>query len=613
MATAKFAGYERRVMSGAGTALKWLERAKTAGKYASAFTGTGGVVRQAFTSAGYTVAVEGTEQVVANLIDPTNKIDLEGLAKQAAIEGLVSMFGGVTQGAFVKALSARFGARLATKYALSEETVGVILNVAGATTSSFYNVPAEIALKKIISGEAVPSSLADVARMVTEEAITSGLMEYAGTFVHARGGDASPAAPLTTRDIAAPRAIVETLAGPEGVPLPSLPKISSEITPQQAQKVVAYVNKHPEAIKDRNKPGKRHAPVGEGHEIVEVTSRDAPLGIGCLLRSPGGLSVPCPRGMGGPGRLVEQGEINRLLERDLPPDVKNDLFKTLAQAVRSRDYDPEHLARMITALRSMKRRDLNRFMSTRVQINRNTETMVYHTEESIWWGRMDKSHTEEISMLEAQLRGYGTSGGPRRRNRTATGVQGATLAETTTPGGEHSITSLIGDPMPREGLEAVLPSRGEVRNTAFRQSLDIMVGERLHMVGAGFGPETATGVAHGSSFVNQSLQNRGVEDLIRFLHKNRPEGIRYIVHIDGHTRVAGDGETRILERITYKVRAVLELPNGKFKPLRDIFEGTISHPQEIRAATRPRGRGDIQGIGLEVESGYGALVEHFGL
>ncbi|MBW2690220.1 MAG: DUF4157 domain-containing protein, partial [Deltaproteobacteria bacterium] len=38
---------------------------------------------------------------------------------------------------------------------------------------------------------------------------------------------------------------------------------------------------------------------------------------------------------------LEQGEINRLLERDLPPDVKNDLFKTLAQAVRSRDYDPE--------------------------------------------------------------------------------------------------------------------------------------------------------------------------------------------------------------------------------------------------------------------------------
>lgn len=69
----------------------------------------------------------------------------------------------------------------------------------------------------------------------------------------------------------------------------------------------------------------------------------------------------------------------------------------------------------------------------------------------------------------------------------------------------------------------------------------------------------------------------------------------------------------MLESITYKVRAVEELPNGELRPLRDMFQGTITHPQQIRAATRPRGRGDIQGIGLEVEPQFGALAEHFGL
>jgi hypothetical protein len=69
----------------------------------------------------------------------------------------------------------------------------------------------------------------------------------------------------------------------------------------------------------------------------------------------------------------------------------------------------------------------------------------------------------------------------------------------------------------------------------------------------------------------------------------------------------------MLERITYRVRAVEELPDGGFRPLREVFEGTITHPQNIRAATRPRGRGDLQGIGIEVETQFGALAEYFGL
>ncbi len=223
VATARFAGYERRVMKGAGTAVKWLERAKTAGKIASAFTGTGGVIRSAIGAAGYTFAQEGSEQVVAHWIDPSNKIDLQGLAEQAAIEGLAGLFGGLTQGAFVEALTARFGARLVTKYGLSEATARTVLSAAGATTSSFYNVPAKMALDKIISGKAFPQSLAEVCNLVTDSAVESGLMDTAGSFVHAHSAapehTAEPAAPQGTHEITGSREVVDALAGPEGAPL----------------------------------------------------------------------------------------------------------------------------------------------------------------------------------------------------------------------------------------------------------------------------------------------------------------------------------------------------------------------------------------------------------
>lgn len=44
-----------------------------------------------------------------------------------------------------------------------------------------------------------------------------------------------------------------------------------------------------------------------------------------------------------------------------------------------------------------------------------------------------------------------------------------------------------------------------------------------------------------------------------------------------------------------------------------MFQATITHPENIRAATRSRGKGDIQGIGIEVEQGFGQMAEHFGL
>jgi hypothetical protein len=246
LATARFAGYERRVMKGAGTAVKWLERAKTAGKIASAFTGTGGVVRAAVGAAGYSFAQEGSEQVVAHWIDPSNKIDIKGLTQQAAIDGLATLFGGVTQGAFVNALAARFGARLVTKYGLSEGAARTILSAVGATTSSFYNVPAKLALDKIIAGKASPSSLADVCNMVTNEAVQSGALDLAGSYVHAHSAktapEPEPSVPRTGPEIAAPHAAVEALAGPEGaqfaVPRPA-PSVGGPVRGKEPTTIIA--------------------------------------------------------------------------------------------------------------------------------------------------------------------------------------------------------------------------------------------------------------------------------------------------------------------------------------------------------------------------------------
>lgn len=218
-------------------------------------------------------------------------------------------------------------------------------------------------------------------------------------------------------------------------------------------------------------------------------------------------------------------------------------------------------------------------------------------------------------MLEAQLRGYGASSGPSRRPPANLAAPGATLAETSRAPGQHDITTLIGDSaLLRQGLEKILPARGQVKDPALKQSFYIMVAERLHAVGRGIGAESDKGIGHGASFINQVLQNRGVEALMRFLHRERPPGIRFIVHVDVRTRTVGHGgETQMLESITYRVRAVEEMPDGSFRPVRDMFEGTITQPKDIKAATRPRGRGDIQGIGVEVEPSFGALAEHFGL
>lgn len=162
--------YEERVMSGAGVAVKWLERAKFAGKLAAGVASGGySLGAQALVAGAYTFAQEGAQQVSEVAHGLRDSIDLQGLVQQASVDGAMSLFGAVTQGAFAKTLTARFGEKLAADYGprIAERIIGG----AATATSQFYATPANIVLERIISGGKMPGSIEEFADMVVDETI----------------------------------------------------------------------------------------------------------------------------------------------------------------------------------------------------------------------------------------------------------------------------------------------------------------------------------------------------------------------------------------------------------------------------------------------------------
>ncbi len=186
-AATQFARYEERVLSGAGVAVKWLERAKTAGKLAAGVaTGGYSLGAQALVAGLYTFVQEGAQQVSEVAHGLRDSIDLQGLVQKASVEGAMSLFGAVTQGAFARTLTARFGTKLAADYGprIAERVIGG----AATATSQFYATPANIVLERIISGGEMPGSIEEFADMVVDETIKSvatdlglGLLPGAGT------------------------------------------------------------------------------------------------------------------------------------------------------------------------------------------------------------------------------------------------------------------------------------------------------------------------------------------------------------------------------------------------------------------------------------------------
>jgi hypothetical protein len=146
-AAERFSSYEQRVMKGAGIAIVWLERMKMAGKIAAGVaTGGWSLAGQAAAAATYVFVQEGAQQKAEVSQGLRESVDFNALFKQSAMEGALSFLGGLTQGAFSKALATRFGASLATKFgpAVAER----VISAGAAVTSSFYTTSADLVLSE---------------------------------------------------------------------------------------------------------------------------------------------------------------------------------------------------------------------------------------------------------------------------------------------------------------------------------------------------------------------------------------------------------------------------------------------------------------------------------
>jgi len=320
---------------------------------------------------------------------------------------------------------------------------------------------------------------------------------------------------------------------------------------------------------------------------------------------------------------VMRGSMARILSRELPQELEHHILEVVTRVVGLPDTDATHLARMLEVLSHSDEVTVFEQMANtivRLNMNRPNGERIFHGIDSVFWGPHQGlsgggrglSNFEEVSMLEAQLRGYRPSQGTTRS--VPTGVSGEALeAARTAEGAQASV--LLGDPVARANFERVLESRGEVLRRALQDPelmgisnrLTQMIAERLHLSGAGFGVELVVGISYGPQLINQVLQNRGVEAFIRMLQSSRPAGVRYVVTMDLQTitRTVGDESFEFFESVTYQVRAVSRNADGTLTEVRPMFETTID--ASVTDAERL-----AENIGLSAEPGFGAVAGHLG-
>jgi len=97
------------------------------------------------------------------------------------------------------------------------------------------------------------------------------------------------------------------------------------------------------------------------------------------------------------------------------------------------------------------------------------------------------------------------------------------------------IDAMVGAPIPREGMEKVLPTRKGY--------------ERAHLLGPGLGADMPQGILYAPSVVNQKLQNQGIEHLIRAMYAQKYPGAEFRVVLTATPHPGGD----LLARANYKL------------------------------------------------------------
>ena len=237
-AAQKIFAYDHRVETGAATAVKWLNRVKTAGSIAASIAaGPLGITGSALVAGGYTFVQQGAQNVSELAHGQRTDLGLAGLVKQAGTATVMGLLGGALQSRFQAAMSARLAAMTGSAGGAMRE---VAVSSAAAMTSSVYNTAAEAVLNAVVNGQALPKDANAFADLIVDKALEAGAMDVAlrgpsarvakeyqawragrttavipGTAVEAAGQAAKPGeagAKQPTSDIPDPRTMPEDVA-----------------------------------------------------------------------------------------------------------------------------------------------------------------------------------------------------------------------------------------------------------------------------------------------------------------------------------------------------------------------------------------------------------------
>jgi hypothetical protein len=180
----RFMSYEERVMTGAGTAVKWLGRMKTAGSIAAGIASGGlGLTGSALVAGGYTLAQEGAGRLSEMHYGQRKHFGVASLIEEAGVSAVMTVLGGALQSRF----QAAFKARLDKIPGLAGTKFNELTSSALASgTSSVYNTAAELAIKAVVDGKALPKDANELADMIIDNAIDNVLQDVALSGVNKR-------------------------------------------------------------------------------------------------------------------------------------------------------------------------------------------------------------------------------------------------------------------------------------------------------------------------------------------------------------------------------------------------------------------------------------------
>ncbi|KQM83786.1 hypothetical protein [Agromyces sp. Leaf222] len=183
-AAKRFSAYENRVMTGAGTAVKWLNRLKTAGTIAAGIASGGlGLTGSALVAGGYTFAQEGLGRAAEMHYGQRTSLGLASLMQAAGVSAVMTYLGGALQARFQVAIKARIDRipdLAGTK--LAELTASAM----AAGTSSVYMTATETVLKSVVEGTALPKNANEFADLIVDGVVQNVAMDVGLAKVNSR-------------------------------------------------------------------------------------------------------------------------------------------------------------------------------------------------------------------------------------------------------------------------------------------------------------------------------------------------------------------------------------------------------------------------------------------